>query len=869
MLVKLLQLIYIMKLRTRLIFILSIVFGLSSKAQDSEYGIYIQSYPKPTSDFTSLVLDNGNPIDITKEKLTLSFKIWNRKENAFGTVLRIITNQGKNIDVMYSVHENETEKRYPMLVIGDEVHTISQNIPYESWMDVQLILDTETSSVTLSYNNSIININNPHIANTKSIRIAFGLCPFEGYVLDNVASVNLKDITLYRENEMIRQWKMGFHQQDTCYDEINQHPAISSNAIWLLDKHITWKQVYQKGFSHTPMITFDSIQCLFYVTDEKNELHTFRPLDATENILVSNGGKFAATYPNQLMYIPQAEKVLSFNLDENLFSFFNLQAQQWENKQVPSTEHKQNYWNSTITYHDQDSILVSFGGYGHFHYNNDLTISYPYKNKAIQKQKKIREIHPRFSSASAIVDGNLYIFGGRGCPSGKAELSPKNYYDLYSINLNTLETTLLWSTTEEPTNGHFLPSDNMIYDSDNDCFYVFCTQEGGKLMKIKKEKAGFEDMSLPIYQSINAQYLYTNLYYSPKQEKLYSVIQQTQVDGSTNLQIFELDFPPLPVKTLHQDTISLKDNHNSTWFIILCFCIVFTTIGSIYLYFKQRKKKPMKDHSDCSSFNKKVEKEENSTKDEISLTVNDIPEFHNYNLERQSIRFFGGFKVMDSEGNDITISFTPTLKALLILIILYTGKDAKGISGQKLIQLLWFDKMEESAKNNRNVYISKLRNLLEKVGDVTIVNKNGFWSIHFENNCLCDYLEALRLYQQNDSQDLEKLVELLLHGMMLPNMEIDWIDKFKSDFSNQTIDLLSRVLKREDLPDNFRLKIADTLFQHDYINEEALAEKCRILYKQGKKGLAKTIYDSFCKEYSVSLGTEYPTSLMDLISSQS
>lgn len=67
-----------------------------------------------------------------------------------------------------------------------------------------------------------------------------------------------------------------------------------------------------------------------------------------------------------------------------------------------------------------------------------------------------------------------------------------------------------------------------------------------------------------------------------------------------------------------------------------------------------------------------------------------------------------GFRVIDKEGNDITFSFTPTLKYLLILLILYTGKDSKGIIGNKLIQLLWYDKTEESAKNNRNVYMSKL-----------------------------------------------------------------------------------------------------------------------------------------------------------------
>ena len=44
---------------------------------------------------------------------------------------------------------------------------------------------------------------------------------------------------------------------------------------------------------------------------------------------------------------------------------------------------------------------------------------------------------------------------------------------------------------------------------------------------------------------------------------------------------------------------------------------------------------------------------------------------------RSAILFLGGFQVWDKNGNDITKSFTPTLRYLLILIILYTQKNGK------------------------------------------------------------------------------------------------------------------------------------------------------------------------------------------------
>ena len=112
---------------------------------------------------------------------------------------------------------------------------------------------------------------------------------------------------------------------------------------------------------------------------------------------------------------------------------------------------------------------------------------------------------------------------------------------------------------------------------------------------------------------------------------------------------------------------------------------------------------------------------------------------------------------------------------------------------------------------------------------------------------------------------MDRLLELLLKGQMLPNTELDWIDEYKSAFSNATIDFLCRQLRREDLTDKAILQAANTIFQHDFLNEDALQAKVRILCKENKPGLAKTIYDNFCKEYRKSLGIDYTVPFKDMI----
>jgi DNA-binding SARP family transcriptional activator len=246
-----------------------------------------------------------------------------------------------------------------------------------------------------------------------------------------------------------------------------------------------------------------------------------------------------------------------------------------------------------------------------------------------------------------------------------------------------------------------------------------------------------------------------------------------------------------------------------------------------------------------------------------------------YDVKRKSILFLGGFQVFNKDGKNITGEFTPTLKYILVLIILSSLKNNKGISSSRLQELLWFDKTEEAARNNRSVNLRRLRVLLEEVGNLDITNQNGYWMILLPDDVLSDYKEILRLADKiqheniTQKEDLIRLLELLNYGALLPNIQLEWVDNFKTDFSNLVIDTLIRVINNHknsfyDNPD-IRLKIADSLLKIDSINEEAIAIKCKALIRMGKKGLAKTTFDNFVKEYKLLLGEAYTGSIKNFM----
>jgi DNA-binding SARP family transcriptional activator len=803
-----------------------------------------------------MILENGMPIKTEGKQLDLNFDLRLRGDNVFGTVFRVITDANENIDLMYRVSENDI--RLPFLLAGEEVFLIQKQARVETWLNVTLSLNPGSGQIVLQYDGEEIEIMHEKLKGTKSVRIAFGYCPFEGFVLDDIASVNIKNVSLKRDNREIRLWRMKQHVGDICYDEVAGVPAVGENTQWIMDDYITWRKIYEQALNTAPAIAFDSIRDQFFITTD-TEIYTFSPSQKIKGIHVDTsmirGGEYAANAPNQLIYIYSEQQLVSYNLTEDIYSVFDLTQSMWKSKKKPAADH--DYWNSSVVFNPVDSALISFGGYGHYLYNNELLFCYPLHGNKPPQRVYLSSIDPRYSPASVLVDNNLYIFGGRGSPTGRQELSPRNYYDLYSVNLTDKTVKQLWSLTGSPENGDFIPSENMIYDSENQCFYVFTSQSGGVLMKIDTVHTTLEPMSLPIGISFNTHYIYTNLFFTPGQQKLYASILLSEVSGESTLTIYEMDYPSVSVKSVQQGhTETGQKQFRGNWSYIFGLIFLCITVVAIAYYYRKKKRA--------------------GQKKEAGVPLEAVPAVHTpafeeertgqyYNFTRGCICFLGRFRVFDKKGNDITSLFSPTLTSLLIALVCYSAKDSKEISGNQLIRLLWSDKSEEAAKNNRNVYMSKLRTILEEVGNLKIVNQNSYWRIQIEDDTLCDYLEIMKHFEEKGNQDLEKMLELLTRGAMLPNMEVDWIDTFKNDFANTAIDFLCRILKKNDLADSLKLKIADTLFQYDFLSEEALQIKCSVLYQQSKIGLAKTVYDTFCNLYRSSLGTDYQYSFMQVI----
>ena len=361
------------------------------------------------------------------------------------------------------------------------------------------------------------------------------------------------------------------------------------------------------------------------------------------------------------------------------------------------------------------------------------------------------------------------------------------------------------------------------------------------------------------------------MHYSVSLSRLVAVITSSESYIYSKVEIFTLDFPPLKeavAYTAHPLPSSSRFTPMAIGFLLAL------AVLSIFAYLRMKKKSPEAEKLDATAEKMPPPEAEDrkSTAEKMPL-----PETTFYQRHTNSIIFFGGFRVFDKAGNDITERFSPTLKYLLILLIVYTHKNPKGISSVKLEELLWHSKSDQAARNNRNVNFHKLRKLLEAVGDFEIKSKNNHWAISLGETISSDYLEIFRLIAQiNDSGStpdagcLMRLTELLAHGDILPNTQTEWIDSFKSDFADKILDVLFRALNAnmvEPLAEKsaILLRIADTIFIFDSINETALAVKCQLLYQSDKTGLAQKVYNNFVKNYKLLLDENYQTTFKDVL----
>ena len=816
-------------------------------------GLYFYSHENNIDKRTSLILNAGEPYRLDKDAVfTMDFDIFIRNVLVkFGYIFRIISNKEENIDFII-------DNRSQIFLIVNKQDFQSQTTPsVEQWNHVRLTIDKKQNRISLQLNTGET-ISCPYdLKNLDAIRVNFGRSEINNFMVNDVSPFILKDVEINNDQKEKYHWTLDKHEKDIVYDELKNRPAFAHNPYWLMDNRIFWKKV--AGFKATvfPQICFDSIDNRLFVLSDSG-LVAYSLLTDQTTVYPSDSFEPSNEYYNRMAFDPFSGKVMYYGFKEGTIGYYDFEKKQWEDR---GDSIEANYAQHNRSISPNDSVLYLFGGYGHYKYNSDFFRVHLNTGK-YERFDFSHTITPRYLAAMGMnrQGDKIYIFGGRGAELGRQELSPKNFSDLYEVDLKTNKVKQQFDWLEEEKNENVY-SNSLIMTNGDSCFYVLAYSNNRypsdivlkKINRITRETDNLADSIQFYFKDISS---FCDLYYSSSLAKLIAVTAYSDDEKTDQVDIYTLDYPPLQ----KENVIPGIRIATIEKYLLLLAAVGIIAFGAILMIRRKKKTRSPSIVSDVlEQANKPTEKQNRFSEKTV------------YSVNKQSVLFLGGFQVFDKAGKNITGEFTPTLKQLLVLIILHTLKNGKGISSSKLQELLWFDKSEESARNNRSVNIRKLRVLLQELGNVDISNHNAYWTIALPDDVFSDYKDALSLIQRLQSEktldktELLRLLEILSYGPLLPNIQIEWVDDFKTEFSNSVVDLLMSIVQNSNLPyvenSEIRLKIADVILGIDPINEDAVAIKCSTLYKMGKIGLAKTIFDNFTKEYRLLLGEAYTGSV--------
>jgi len=545
---------------------------------------------------------------------------------------------------------------------------------------------------------------------------------------------------------------------------------------------------------------------------------------------------------NQLIYDYKTNRLISYNFDNHDLATFDFKHLEWTNDNTQRITPQ--FWHHSKYYDAKDSTILTFGGYGYHKYKSDVML-YSLKDKEWKQHDLSASISPRYlASLGYFGDDILLYFGGYGSKTGNQDEFPHNYYDLYKVNYKTLEVKKLWELSA-PTE-HFTNSNSLVINKEKNTFYNLAYSNTRyatsiKLREYSIDKPEYKVVGDTIPFKFKDVESYSDLYYSPKTSELLAVTSVTR-NNNSEVNIYSIAYPPMKPSDVLQE-----DEKSSIWGWYLLMSLILIPIA----YFIKMKKD-------------KRDKFKNKVNAYLNFEYNSLKP----DLKPSSINMLGYFQVIDKDGNNITGNFTATTSQMLVLMILYTVKNGQGISTQELTEILWPDKDTDSSRNNRNVYMSKLRLLIKNVGNIELVNQNNYWSVQIENDVFCDYKNVMLLIDQvknhqNYGIDLvNELVSIASRGLLLPNLQEEWVDAFKGDYTNIVIETLSFLLQNEEIKKDplLVLHISDAILKHDCIEEDIAKLKVSTLYKLGKKSQAKQCFDKFVDSYKNFMGVAYKDS---------
>lgn len=790
----------------RAAFFFLFLFCAASAGAKLQDGIVFRSYNVLSEERTSLNVPAGTNSWISfSDSLTLSFSVrFDLSIGHFGYVCRMLLDDNQPVDIVLSPKGNETvvfatANHHNAVCVFDHDHDLKQ------WREIYVRAFEDGGEIVLTANDrEVLRMENTQ--KKHRLRVVFGKVDIPGFVTSDVAPMVVADLQIRRDAGKIASWMLSDQ------DDLKTSRGISIQAvnhIFASDLNRHWTGILS---ADVPSVTYSCFSKDFnkvYFISQGQILIFDIPSMTSRQIPYSaeiNAGQVLDMYET----IEDGTLVLA---DAQIGEFirFNTADGDWEK---PSSRER----TSVLLHHNSiyaGGKFFQMFGYGQHRYSNNVWIWDPstYKTEA----RTLQGVDPRYLAGAAEHDGKIYVLGGKGNDSGQQELGVYLFDTFQEIDPNTLSVITKWSN---PILKKYTPAQDLLFLEDGVYTLLFnpeIHESSLQLTRFDTESGKAEALSEAIpypFLDIKSQ---ARLCFNKESDSFISALCYQDNAGNHKVEIFLLSHPVVPA----------NDDQSSSglpaWFYILIGLLLAAAL--LPVIFRKRSRKP-------------------AAAEELPVEPPqpDIP----------GVYLLGGFHVRDREGKDIASSLSPTLKQFLALLVLYTIEKG-GVSNAKLKSILWPDKSDESFNNNKGVYLKKLRDALEQVGPISILQEGGVWRIEDEAD-LCDCLIAKRALLGGDNAEILRVASW---GALLPEYQFEWLDPFKARYTEAVLRRLSGIVDEGASPETC-LRVANCRLLFDSLDEDAIALKCQALISLGRSGTASAVFQRFTSDYLRVMGEEFP-----------
>jgi len=832
--------------RTITVILLNIQFILPVNGQS--YGLGFNSHDVVQDKRTALDLSLNNVS--AKDNLDISFDLsfFPNREIYFGYILRLTDDEKQNIDLIY---DNQANTRHFKIIIGDRLSKISFNIDdkqlFEHWNKLRLFIDYKHNKITVFSGHESFSEEGVHLRQSQNYKLLFGANAYRQYQTTDLPPMKIRDVKVLQNGSLLSNWPLNEWQGNVANETVNQNNGTVANPLWIKARHRNWQM--EREFTLPGDITL--------AFDAANEVVYFVSQDSLVTFSINKKPQIKSTpYLSGRQTLIPGDQALFNNgnlyylyIDQKAVATYNFKEQRWDKafKNVATDNgHLNKFFNKA------DSSIYTIGGYGQLKYKDSIKC-YNVVTGTWQKVKASGDIFtPRYLAGLGVnaAGDTAYVIGGFGSASGQQIVSPRNLYDMVRFTVKDKSFKKLF--TLSPKNEDFAFANSLVLNEKEKTYYglIFPQHKFNsslQLMKGSLDKADYQFVGDTIPYQFHDIRSFADMCYLPHSAKFLAVTLFRE-NEQTRIKIYSLLSPPEPLTT------TLFEGRSRSFILWIIACIIALATTAYFVFYRRRKKasipqipvKPRPELQTATAYDGA----------EDIVDENDYTKANNKN----TIFLFGDLQLFTPEGNEITKYFTPLLKELFLVIILYSIKLDRGVSSEKLNEILWFDKSEKSARNNRSVNIAKLKSLLDKMGHCHLSKDTGYWKIEIDyNSILVDYHNYLNIVSNKNKLNKQKIIQLTditQRGNFLSNIEYEWLDAFKSEVSNEIIDSYIQFANSIQIADDpeFLIKLANDISYFDPVNEDAMIIKCKALSHIGKHSLAKHTFENFSKEYKVIYG---------------